>query len=444
MVKCPDGCGAQLAQDRDDRYVVPMVTVPDLGRTTSVRHAEVIVVGAGLAGLAAARTLHAAGRDVVVLEASDGVGGRVRTDVVEGYRLDRGFQVLLTAYPELETQVDLDALDLRRFEPGALVWNGKRTHLIGDPIRRPRTLLRTTFAPVGSVTDKVRILRQRLRLQRTSARQLLRQEDISTVSALRADGFSDGMIEQFFRPFVGGIQLDPTLETSRRMFDVILQSLFRADVAVPALGMGELPRQLAERLPDGAVHLGADVSSVTADGVVLTGGHRIGAERVIVAAEGPRAAALLGLPTVESNPATCVWFAADAPPHDDAYIVLDGTGSGPALNMSVMSNIAPEYAPDGTALIAAACPGVDDAAAEPAVRAQLRSMWGEQVDSWRHLRTDAIAHGQPRQHPPFSPKQPVAIDGGLFVCGDHRDTASIQGALYSGRRCAEAVSASFT
>jgi len=406
--------------------------------------AEVVVVGAGLAGLAAARALHRAGRDVVVLEASDGVGGRVRTDVVDGFRLDRGFQVLLTAYPEMHTQFDLDALDLRRFEPGALVWNGTSTHLVGDPIRRPRTLVRTGLAPVGTLTDKLRILGQRIRLQRATAPELLRQNDISTLSALHQQGFSDRMIERFFRPLVGGIQLDPSLQTSRRMFDVILRSLIEGDVAVPALGMGAIPAQLAGHLPPGMIHLDTTVVGVAPAEVSLAGGDTIAASRIVVAVEGPRASSLLGLPPVESNPATCVWFAADAAPIPDRYIVLDGTGVGPALNTSVMSNVAPEYAPAGSALIAAACPGVNDPNIEPAVRAQLRSIWGPAVDTWRHLRTDAIAHGQPRQHPPFSPKQRIALGDGIFVCGDHRDTASIQGALYSGRRCGEAVVVSLT
>ncbi|MEZ5341463.1 MAG: FAD-dependent oxidoreductase [Acidimicrobiales bacterium] len=140
-----------------------------------------------------------------------------------------------------------------------------------------------------------------------------------------------------------------------------------------------------------------------------------------------------------SNPATCVWYRADSPPIADRYIVLDGAQSGPALNTSVMTNVAPSYASDGSALIAAACPGIYAPKIEAAVRAQLRQMWGSEVDRWHHLRTDAIAHGQPKQLPPFSPKKSVALSTGLFVCGDHRDTASIQGALFSGRRCAGAV-----
>ena len=401
--------------------------------------ADVVVVGAGLAGLSAARRLHEAGRAVVVLESSDGVGGRVRSDLVEGYRLDRGFQVVLTAYPELGAQFDLEALDIRCFEPGAMVWDGRRLSAVGDPLRRPRTLVPTLTAPIGSVGDKLRVLRQRLRLGRASAADLLRGEDVATIDALRSDGFSDRMIERFFRPLVGGIQLDPSLRTSRRMFDVILRSLITGDVGVPARGMGAIPEQLAGRLPAGTIHLGTPVAAVAPGEVVVDGHGKIAATSIVVATDGPSAVDLVGLPVVASNPATCVWFAADRPPISERYIVLDPTGAGPATNIAVMTNVAPEYSPDESALIAAACPGVLDPAAEPTVRAQLRAIFGAPVDGWRHLRTDAIEHGQPRQYPPFAPKQRVALGDGLFVCGDHRDTASIQGALYSGRRCATAV-----
>ncbi|MEM8706872.1 MAG: FAD-dependent oxidoreductase, partial [Actinomycetota bacterium] len=284
---------------------------------------DVVVVGAGLAGLAAARILHEAGRSVVVLEASDGVGGRVRSDEVDGFILDRGFQILLRAYPELDVQFDVDALDLRSFDPGALVRVGDKLQLLGDPLRKPATLPSSVLSPVGNLFDKLRLLKDRIRLGRTDTKALFRQPDTSTRDGLKARGYSDAMIDRFFRPFVGGIQLDPTLGTSNRMFDVVLQQLFRADAVVPAKGMGQIPAQLAARLPADAIHLDTPATAV-GSGSVTTGRGTVNATDVIVAVEGPAAAELLGPPAVDSNPATCVWFAADAPPIADPLLVLDG------------------------------------------------------------------------------------------------------------------------
>lgn len=401
--------------------------------------AQVVIVGAGLAGLVAARTLESAGIAPVILEASDGVGGRVRSDVVDGYVLDRGFQILLTGYPEAQRQLDMDALDLRTFEPGALVWREGKGTIVGDPFRRPSTFASTVLAPVGTVADKVRIALLRRRLLRADPRGLLRGDDIPTAAALRGEGFSSRMIERFFRPLVGGIQLDPSLSSSRRMFDVIFRTLAAGDSAVPARGMGEISRQLLSRLETTQVHLGTRVTKVEPGAVTVADGSVIRADHVIVATEGPAASQLLGLPPVASRAAGCVWFAADAAPVRGAWIVLDGHGHGPVLNVAVMSNVSPHYAPAGKHLIAAAIPGAVDGDLESTARRQLRSWWGPQVDGWRHLRTDVIPHGQPDQSPPFSPKKPVSLGNGLWVCGDHRDTASIQGAMHSGRRCAEAV-----
>lgn len=405
--------------------------------------ADVVIIGAGLAGLAAAKVLHGAGRDVVIVEASDDVGGRVRTDVVDGFRLDRGFQVLLTAYPEATAQLDLDALQLRRFEPGAVVWHDTRFETVGDPFRRPSSLPASIVARVGSPLDKLRLLKLRRRLLASDPRDLLRAPDRPTYEALQAAGFSKSMITRFFRPLFSGIQLDTNLGASNRMFEVLFRSLAIGDTAVPARGMGEIARQLVAPLL-GQVVLNTRVVAISGNRVSTADGRSIDAEKVIVATEGPMAAALAGVPPVASRSVTSVWFAADRPPTSSKMIVLNGSGSGVVLNAAVMSNIAPEYAVDGNALIVASCPGVCDPQIEPLVRQELRAWWGGAVDRWRHLRTDAIAHAQPDHVPPHSPKQRVHLGGDLFVCGDHRDTGSIQGALFSGRRCGAAVLASLS
>jgi phytoene dehydrogenase-like protein len=400
---------------------------------------DVVIVGAGLAGLSAAREIQRHGLSVIVLDSSDAVGGRVRTDIVDGFQLDRGFQVMLTAYPELQTQVDMRALDLRPFDPGALVWRNGKGHAVSDPFRKPQTLATTAFAPIGSVFDKARIVVLRARVMRRKPAVLLGGQDVSTDVALRAFGFSTKIINRFFRPLFGGIQLDPHLATSRRMFDVIFRSLSEGQSVLPSRGMHALPLQMASRLSEGTIHLNTRVNTVEGAKVTLASGESITARAVVVATDGPTASSLLGIPIVESRKVGCVYFSADAPPTKEKYVVLDGTGNGPVLNVAVISNVAPSYAPADKHLIVAALPGVTDGDLEAMSRQQLRSWWGPQVDSWKHLRTYVINHGGPVQKPPFSPKQRVDLGNGLFVCGDHRDTGSIQGAMFSGRRCGEAV-----
>ena len=401
--------------------------------------ADIVIVGAGLAGLVAARVLEQHGYSPLVLESSDGVGGRVRSDLVDGFILDRGFQVLLTAYPEIHRHLDIPALELSAFEPGALVWRGKKGTVVGDPFRRPGTLLSTTFAPIGTIADKARIALFRISLRRSSQSKLLNGTDLSTVDALRAAGFSSKIIERFFRPLVGGIQLDPSLTTSRRIFDSIFKYLADGDSAVPAKGMGQITEQLASSLVSSHIHLNTPVTSVSARTVTLKNGHTITAKTILVATDGPVAASLLNLPAVRSRTAGCVYFAAPKAPVAGAYVVLDGTGKGPVYNVAIMTHVSPHYAPPGQHLIAAAMPDLIEGDLEEMAREQLRGWWGPQVDEWRHLRTYRISHGQPVQDPPFNPEKDVELGDGMFVCGDHRDTGSIQGAMYSGRRCAEAA-----
>ena len=405
-------------------------------------HVDVCIVGAGLAGLACARYLTRSGIETRVLEASDGVGGRVRTDVVDGFRLDRGFQVLLTQYPEPHHQLQMDKLELCRFEPGALVRVGGQFYRVSDPLRRPRTIWDTVRAPIGTLADKARLGALILDVRRATSRELLRRPDRSTIAELRARGFSTKMIDAFWRPLFAGIQLDPELEVSSRRFTLILAMLAEGDAAVPARGMGAIPEQLAAELPDGSITLRAPVEEITADGVALADGRRIDARAVIVATPVPVAAELLGFADPGSRPVSNVQFGADTAPIPDRLVVLNGERRGPAANLAVMSNVAATYAPPGHALISVEVPGPlvpDDSELLAAVRAQLRDWFGVAVDRWDHLRTLRIPHGHPDQRPGFSPKQPIRLDEGRYVCGDHRDTASIQGAMYSGRRAASVV-----
>ena len=399
---------------------------------------DAVVVGAGLAGLAAARQIKSRGRSVIVIEAQDGVGGRVRTDKVDGFLLDRGFQVLLTAYPELRTQIDMSALDLQMFSSGALVMRDGKPSVVTDPFREPKRAAATVFAPIGSLTDKLRVAALRWRVMHRNEDKILNGADISTVVALRGMGFSTTMIDRFFRPLFGGIQLDPELRTSRRMFEIIFKYLSEGQSALPANGMSAIPEQMAKHLGAENIFLNTRATSIET-GFVSTANGRIETRAIVVATDQPSASELLRTTEITSRVAGCVYFSADRPPTHEKFVVLDGTGQGPVLNAAVLTNVAPSYAPPGKHLIVAALPGIITGDLETMSRDQLRTWWGPQVDAWSHIKTYRITHAGPEQLPPFNPKQIVSLGNGMFVCGDHRDTGSIQGALYSGRRCGDAV-----
>jgi phytoene dehydrogenase-like protein len=297
---------------------------------------------------------------------------------------------------------------------------------------------------VGRLADRLRVARYRTRVQRGSLESLLARPEVTALDRLRGEGFSEEMIDAFFRPFFGGVLLDRTLSASSRMLDFVFRMMSEGDVALPSRGMGALTEHLASRLAEGTVRLDARVASVGPHEVRLESGEALTAESVVVATEGPEAARLTGrLPPPASRSVTCVYFAAERAPVEDPILILDGEGRGPVNNLCFPSQVVPSCAPPGAALVSASVlegPSAPEAL-EAAVREQLSSWFGPEVRRWRHLRSYRITHAQPDQSPPAldPPERPVFLENGLFVCGDHRDTASLHGALVSGRRAAEAV-----
>jgi len=406
---------------------------------------DVVIIGAGLAGLACALELIEHGVQPLLLEASDQPGGRVRTDEQDGFLLDRGFQVLQTAYPEARWLLDYSALDLRPFRPGALIRHTGRFHRIGDPLRRPADALPTLFSPIGSWADKLRILRLRHRVLQGNWNALFKRSETSTIAALRADGFSEAIIERFFRPFLAGVFFDAQLETSSRTFEFVFRAFASGDTALPAQGMGAISKQLAARLPADTLRLNAPVASVEDQIVRLVSGEQISASAVIVATDGWTAAQLLG----ETNqpaacPTTCLYFAAPEPPLRDPVLVLNGDGKGPINSLLVPSVLSADYAPPGQALITVNVlgnPAQDDAVLEAQVRTQLRDWFGAGIEDWRLLRVYRLSHALPAQLPPVPDPDTHSpqINDWLFLCGEYRNAPSIQWALVSGRKAAQSV-----
>jgi phytoene dehydrogenase-like protein len=407
---------------------------------------DVIIVGAGLAGLSCARELQAHDISFQIMEASDGVGGRVRTDEVDGFLLDRGFQVLLTAYPETQRVLDYERLDLRPFYPGSLVWYEGKFHKVADPWREPLDGVRGIVSPIGTLADKARVGLLRARVTQGSVEALFQQPEKTTLQALRHEGFSDSIIERFFRPFLGGVFLSRELDTSSRLFEFVFRMFSLGETAVPALGIQQIPLQLAAGLPDGAVRLNSAVTAVQPGRVTMAGGEQLEAEVVVVATEGPVAVRLLGqaVKAPRSRSVTCLYFAAAEPPVTEPILVLNGTGRGLVNNMHVADQVARTYAPVGQHLISVTVlgnPDLADGALQAAVRQELQEWFGKQTEAWRHLRTYRIHHAQPDQSPPtLQPAQrTVRLETGLYVCGDYRDNASINGAMVSGWRTGQAI-----
>ncbi|KAA8536490.1 hypothetical protein F0562_028968 [Nyssa sinensis] len=265
---------------------------------SQLKKTGVIVVGAGLAGLAAATRLHSENVPFLLLEASDAVGGRVRTDVVDGFVLDRGFQIFITAYPEAQRLLDYEALELQKFYSGAQIYYNGRFHTVADPLRHFWDSLQSLTNPIGTAVDKLLIALARIRVLTKSDDEILSGNEVSTIDLLRKIGFSDSIVDRFFRPFFGGIFFDRELETTSRLFDFVFKCLALGDNTLPAKGISAIPEQLASKLPSGSILLNSRVTSIEFESntatVKLENGELLRSELgVILAVEQPEAVNLL-------------------------------------------------------------------------------------------------------------------------------------------------------
>ena len=411
---------------------------------TSSSEEPVIIVGAGMAGLSCAVHLRAAGLNLRLIDSGDGVGGRVRTDVVDGFLLDRGFQVYLDAYPETGDLLDLKALDLRKFEPGALIFNGKRLKRLMDVFRRPASIWTSATAPIGGFIDKLRVGLMRSQILGSTLEQIANREDRKTESYLRGRGFSEAMIDSFFRSFYGGIFLESELRTSSRMFEFTFKMFGQGSATLPAKGMGEIPKQLAARLPFDSITLNQKVVSLDAHSVTLSSGEQIRGRAVVLATNAASVGSLLPdlrerMP--EWRSVTNLYFCAPSSPINESIICLNGSGEGVVNNVCALTDVSPDYSPDERALISVSVLGLHPQEAFPAkVRQELMGWFGECVAKWCHLRTDLIPEALPEQTPKAQKHKLGYIQQkGIYVCGDHTTSASIEGAVISGKRAAEAI-----
>jgi protoporphyrinogen oxidase len=411
--------------------------------SSSTAGPPVVVVGAGLAGLACAGELAAAGQQVLVLEAADAVGGRIRTDRVDGFTIDRGFQVLNTAYPALRRGVDLDRLELRALPRGVRVRRRGVLHEVPHPLASPGAPFRAATSGAASLSDKLALARYAAGTVLAPATAIKRREDVEARAAW-ADQLPVAVVHALLVPFLSGVVLEPEITTSRVFTDLMMRMFALGSSAVPAAGMQALPEALAARLPAGTVRLETPVVEVGRDAVVLRDGAVVDAAAVVVATD-PWTAHLL-LPELGEPPAargvTTYWFAVEPWPGQHGVLTVDADRSG-VTNSVVMTASAPEYSTDGRSLVATSVHHDGGRPVLPADRA--REVAAELHESpgaaWELVATRDVPHALPAMTAPHPLRRPVeAAERGVWVTGDHRDTSSIQGALVSGRRAATAVS----
>ena len=308
----------------------------------------VLIIGAGLSGLCCARELVCRGVSVRILDASDDVGGRIRTDDVNGFLLDRGFQVLQTCYPAAQRVLDYDALQLRPFEPGALIFTRGKFVRMTDPWRRPIRALPTLWNGIGTMRDRWRMRRLRKQVLSGTTSDLSEQSDSETQDFLANEiGLSDDIIDRFLRPWFAGVFLDESLSTSSRFFRFVFRMFSMGDASLPARGMQQIPRQLAAQLPLESLQLNARVKLLNEESVELDSGEVLDAAAIVVATEGPEAVRLIGndIDPVKSNGTVCMYFAAERPPISEPILVLNGDAQGPVNHLCVPSQVTSDYAP---------------------------------------------------------------------------------------------------
>ena len=401
------------------------------------RH-DAVVVGAGLAGLSCAVDLTEAGLDVVVVEASDGVGGRVRTDVVDELLLDRGFQLLNPAYPALEGFVDLDALALSAFDSGVVVTSHGHHTVLADPRRSLRDVGHAMSHLTGGWREKLRFSRYAFRTASMPPERLKRRPDLPWGEALDVAGISGQLRTGVLEPFLAGVLAEDGQESSRIFVDLLIRTFVKGTPSLPARGMQALPAQLAARLPAGCVRLGSSVGSV-GPGFVRTADEELRAERVVVATDGVAAAALTGLPEPRMHGLTTYYHQVATSPAHRKMLHIDAERRGPVVNTAVVSDVAPTYCTRGALVATTVLGSHRDERTEKAMTSQLALMYGVDTSEWQLVAHYPIDHALPAMLPPLDLRQPVDLGRGIFVTGDHRDTASIQGAIVSGRRTALAV-----
>ncbi|MFT5701723.1 MAG: phytoene dehydrogenase-like protein [Desulforhopalus sp.] len=407
---------------------------------------DVVVIGGGVAGLTCAIELHKKGRQVLILEAMSYVGGRIATETVDGFLLDRGFQVLQTGYPDISSYLDLEGLHLKDFPSGVVIRYGGGFHQIADPRKNPGSLLSTLVAPIGSIGDRFRMLRLVRSVTQKSMPEIFEEKEETALDFLKRSGFTDTFINSFFIPFFAGATLERSLNASSYVLQYLVRVFAMGKACLPAAGMEDIPKQLVARLPSQTVRYNARVDRIDGTTITLSDGEDLQAKHIVLATDEPSFKHLMPESGVRRSVAeTCIYFSADwTPPFKNPFLILNGETDGPINNIAFPSMVSSQYAPPGKTLIAIVVLGEEwqkKSNLLDLVQSQCLEWFGESVKEWSHLKTYRLAHALPDQSLPMpNPyRLPDSEEDNIFTCGEHQGVPGLLWAMMSGRLAAEKI-----
>lgn len=403
---------------------------------------KIYIVGAGLSGLIAALELEKSGFTPIILESSDRIGGRMKTDEVDGFLLDHGFQVLNTAYPEAKKYLDFQALRLKTFDPGAVIFEGKDSYLITDPMRNPLKIVGMAFSKVGTFLDKVKMFTLTQELKKKTNEAIFNEPSIPTHQYLKDYGFSDQIIDNFFKPFFRGIFLEKHLNTSSRMFEFVFKMFAVGHAAIPENGMGEIPEMIRRQLSKTQILFNSPVEKVEGKTIYLEKGKTLEADRIIIAVQPDKVMKQLQGQFAPSHPVINLYFSTLK-----SFLARPMIGLLPGdhlvNNIVYMDDVSKAYSTNGRALLSVTVLESDLGEKDlvKVVQAELEGISGIRAEYFKFVKAYSIPYALPnlddmKYSIPFSE---CKITDHVYLAGDYLLNGSINAAMTSGRTAAEAV-----
>ncbi|MCS5489651.1 NAD(P)/FAD-dependent oxidoreductase [Algoriphagus limi] len=407
-----------------------------------MREEKIYIIGAGLSGLIAALELERSGFQPIILEATDRIGGRMKTDEVDGFLLDHGFQVLNTAYPEAKKYLDFQALHLKKFDPGAVILGENESYIISDPMRNPLKVVSMAFSKVGTFMDKVKMFTLTQDLKQKSVDDIFNSKNKPTHQYLKDYGFSDQIIENFFKPFFRGIFLEKHMNTSSRMFEFVFKMFAIGHAAIPEKGMGEIPAMIREQLSSTQIYFNHPVEEVQGSTIFLKNGEKLEADRIIIAVQPDKVMKQLQGQFAPPQSVINLYFSLQK-----SFLARPMIGLVPGdhlvNNIVFMDDVSPAYSKEGKALLSVTVleSDLDEKELIREVQKELSRISGIKADFFKFIKSYQINYALPHVNDlknsiPFTQSK---ISDQVYLAGDYLLNGSINAAMTSGRIAAEAV-----